>query len=97
MQILHSGPLAISEELVAASPVRSRIGRLVPNEMSLEILRKQIDDFIKCAELCKKANYDGVEIIGSAGYFISTFLSFCHANVCFIKFLSSLVLKSSLA
>ena len=73
MQILHSGPLAISKELVAASPVRSRIGRLVPNEMSLEILRKQIDDFIKCAELCKKANYDGVEIIGSAGYFISTF------------------------
>ena len=73
MQILHSGPLAISKELVAASPVRSRIGRLVPNEMSLEMLRKQVDDFIKCAELCKKANYDGVEIIGSAGYFISTF------------------------
>jgi len=73
MQILHSGPLAISKELVAASPVRSRIGRLVPNEMSLEVLRKQIDDFTKCAELCKKANYDGVEIIGSAGYFISTF------------------------
>ena len=73
MQILHSGPLAISKELVAASPVRSRIGRLVPNEMSLEVLRKQIGDFIKCAELCKKANYDGVEIIGSAGYFISTF------------------------
>ena len=73
MQILHSGPLAISKELVAASPVRSRIGRLVPNEMSLEVLRKQIDDFTKCAELCKKANYDGVEIIGSAGYLISTF------------------------
>ncbi len=73
MQILHSGPLAISKELVAASPVRSRIGRLVPNEMSLEVLRKQISDFIKCAELCKKANYDGVEIIGSAGYFLSTF------------------------
>ena len=73
MQILHSGPLAISKELVAASPVRSRIGRLVPNEMSLEVLRKQIDDFTKCAELCKKANYEGVEIIGSAGYFISTF------------------------
>ncbi|MFL2799833.1 MAG: FAD-dependent oxidoreductase [Paracoccaceae bacterium] len=73
MQILHSGPLAISKELVAASAVRSRIGRLVPNEMSLKVLKKQIDDFIKCAELCKKANYDGVEIIGSAGYFISTF------------------------
>ena len=42
MQILHSGPLAISKELVAASPVRSRIGRLVPNEMSLEVLRKQV-------------------------------------------------------
>ena len=73
MQILHSGPLAISKELVAASAVRSRVGRLVPNEMSLKVLKKQIDDFIKCAELCKKANYDGVEIIGSAGYFISTF------------------------
>ena len=53
MQILHSGPVAISKELVAASPVRSRIGRLVPNEMSLEVLRKQVGDFIKCAELKK--------------------------------------------
>ena len=39
----------------------------------IENTTKQIDDFVNCAELSKSAGYDGVEIIGSAGYLISTF------------------------
>ena len=73
LQILHSGPLAKDENLVAPSAVKSRIGRYVPNELNQESLKKQIDDFVNCAELSKAAGYDGVEIIGSAGYLISTF------------------------
>ncbi|MGB0479200.1 MAG: NADPH-dependent 2,4-dienoyl-CoA reductase, partial [Parvibaculales bacterium] len=35
---------------------------------------KQIADHAHCAAMAKKAGYDGVEIIGSAGYLLSTFL-----------------------
>ena len=73
LQILHSGPLAKDKNLVAPSSVKSRIGRFLPNELNDVSIKKQIDDFVNCAELSKLAGYDGVEIIGSAGYLISTF------------------------
>jgi 2,4-dienoyl-CoA reductase (NADPH2) len=74
MQILHSGPLAYTPNAVAPSPVKSRIARYVPNELDKAGVQKQIDDHVRCAMMAKKAGYDGVEIIGSAGYLISTFL-----------------------
>lgn len=74
MQILHPGPLSPSPECVAPSPVKSRIGRHVPNELDEEGIEKQIEDHVQCAVMAQKAGYDGVEIIGSAGYLISTFL-----------------------
>lgn len=74
MQILHAGPLANKPDLVAPSPVRSRIARHVPHELDEAGIRKQIADFATCAQLAQEAGYDGVEIIGSAGYLISTFL-----------------------
>ncbi len=74
MQILHSGPLAGTPDCVAPSPVRSRIARFAPNELTEEGIEEQIAAFANCAALAKQAGYDGVEIIGSAGYLISTFL-----------------------
>jgi len=74
MQILHTGPLAGTEQAVAPSAVRSRIGRYAPNELDEAGIEKQIADFVNCAAMAKLAGYDGVEIIGSAGYLISTFL-----------------------
>lgn len=74
LQILHEGPLAGHENLVAPSPVKSRIARFTPNELSEQGVEKQLADFVNCALLAKKAGYDGVEIIGSAGYLVSTFL-----------------------
>ena len=74
MQILHSGPLARTPECVAPSAVKSRIGSYVPNALDAAGIEKQIADFANCAALAKSAGYDGVEIIGSAGYLISTFL-----------------------
>lgn len=74
MQILHMGPLAFNEQLVAPSSIKSRIGAFAPNELDLSGIQKQIDDFANCARCAKEAGYDGVEIIGSAGYLISTFL-----------------------
>ncbi|MBT5134812.1 MAG: NADPH-dependent 2,4-dienoyl-CoA reductase, partial [Halieaceae bacterium] len=74
MQILHMGPLAHNPNLVAPSKVRSRISKLTPNELDAQSLEKQIADHAHCAVLAKQAGYDGVEIIGSAGYLLSTFL-----------------------
>ena len=74
MQILHSGPLARTPECVAPSPIRSRIAAYTPNELDAEGIEKQISDFANCAAMAKLAGYDGVEVIGSAGYLLSTFL-----------------------
>ncbi len=74
MQILHMGPLARNENAVAPSAVRSRIARNAPNELDAEGVEKQIADIVNCAERAKEAGYDGVEVIGSAGYLLSTFL-----------------------
>lgn len=73
LQILHRGPLA-GEGAVAPSPVRSRIARVAPNELDNAGIEKQIADFENCALKAKDAGYDGVEVIGSAGYLLSTFL-----------------------
>ncbi len=74
MQILHSGPLAGVPDAVAPSAVKSRIGRYAPVELDEAGIEEQIDAFARCAALAQEAGYDGVEIIGSAGYLISTFL-----------------------
>lgn len=74
LQILHEGPLAPSKTCVAPSAVKSRLSRFTPSELTEAGIEKQISDMVKCAELAKTAGYDGVEIIGSAGYLLSTFL-----------------------
>jgi 2,4-dienoyl-CoA reductase (NADPH2) len=68
------GALAYNEGAVAPSPVRSRIGAFSPAELDEEGIEKQIADHAYCATLAKQSGYDGVEIIGSAGYLLSTFL-----------------------
>ena len=74
MQILHTGSLAKTPLCVAPSPVKSRIGVFTPNELDEAGIEKQLADFARCASLARSAGYDGVEIIGSAGYLISAFL-----------------------
>jgi 2,4-dienoyl-CoA reductase (NADPH2) len=74
MQILHAGPLAHTPACVAPSAIPSRIARMVPNELDEEGVQKQIDDHVQCTKMAQLAGYDGVEIIGSAGYLLSTFL-----------------------
>ncbi|MEZ5512091.1 MAG: NADPH-dependent 2,4-dienoyl-CoA reductase [Gammaproteobacteria bacterium] len=79
MQILHVGRYAYHPNLVAPSPIRARISPCVPNELTEEQIWEQINDFVNCAVLAKEAGYDGVEVIGSAGYLISEFLV-THTN-----------------
>ncbi|HDY83349.1 MAG TPA: NADPH-dependent 2,4-dienoyl-CoA reductase [Halieaceae bacterium] len=74
MQILHAGPLAPTEKCIAPSAVKSRISPFTPIELDEAGIEKQLDDFANCASRAKEAGYDGVEIIGSGGYLLSTFL-----------------------
>ena len=74
MQILHSETLAQSPNAVVPPAVRSRLSPLTPAALDDAGIDKQLDDFARCARMAKFTGYDGVEVIGSAGYLLSTFL-----------------------
>ncbi|MCQ4233178.1 NADPH-dependent 2,4-dienoyl-CoA reductase [Pseudomonas stutzeri] len=79
MQILHAGRYAYSPKLVAPSAIQAPINPFTPRELDEEGVEKQIQDFVNCARLAQQAGYDGVEIMGSEGYFINQFLV-AHTN-----------------
>ena len=74
MQILHTGRYAYHFSAVSASPIKAPIGMTKPKALSTAEVHSSIRDYVKCAEFAKKAGYDGVEIMGSEGYFINQFL-----------------------
>lgn len=80
VQLFHAGRYSFSafldgQEPIAPSAVRSRYTGEVPREMTIEDIVTVQDAFAAAAVRAKKAGLDGVEIIGSAGYLISQFLS----------------------
>ena len=79
MQILHAGRYAYGPECVSASPVKSPISPFPPKELDEEGIQKQIKDFATSAARAKQAGYDGVEVMGSEGYFLNQFLV-THTN-----------------
>ncbi|WP_209598431.1 NADPH-dependent 2,4-dienoyl-CoA reductase [Ruegeria sp. HKCCSP351] len=79
MQILHAGRYAYGPKCVAPSPVKSPISPFPPTELDEEGIEKQISDIVNAAVLAQKAGYDGVEIMGSEGYFLNQFLV-THTN-----------------
>ena len=74
MQILHMGPLARQRDCVAPSAIKSRVGLYTPIELDEAGIEKQINDYAVCAALAREAGYDGVEVVASGGYLLSTFL-----------------------
>jgi 2,4-dienoyl-CoA reductase (NADPH2) len=79
MQILHAGRYAYHPLSVAPSRIRSPITPFTPRGLSSAGVEKQIRAFVRCAQLAREAGYDGVEIMGSEGYFINEFLV-THTN-----------------
>lgn len=75
MQILHTGRYAYHEQLVAPSAIRAPINFFTPRALTGEEIEQQIADFAACARLTREAGYDGVEIMGSEGYFINQFIA----------------------
>ncbi len=79
MQILHAGRYAYHPKLVAPSAVQAPINPFVPHELTEEEIEEQIEAFVNCAALAQRAGYDGVEVMGSEGYFINQFIV-SHVN-----------------
>ncbi len=79
MQILHAGRYAYSKNCVAPSPVKSPISPFPPQELDEDGIAAQISDMVTAAIRAKEAGYDGVEIMGSEGYFLNQFLV-THTN-----------------
>ncbi len=79
MQILHAGRYAYSPDCVAPSAIKSPISPFVPKELDEAGIEKQISDIATAAARARDAGYDGVEVMGSEGYFLNQFLV-THTN-----------------
>jgi 2,4-dienoyl-CoA reductase (NADPH2) len=75
MQILHFGRYAYHPDLVAPSALQAPISPFVPHALTDDEVEETIDDFVRAARLAKTAGYDGVEVMGSEGYFINEFIA----------------------
>lgn len=74
LQILHTGRYSYQPNLIAPSAVKAPINPFTPRELSEQEVWDQVDDFVRCAALAQDAGYDGVEVMGSEGYFINQFI-----------------------
>lgn len=73
LQILHAGRYAKVDNPVGASSLPSPINPREIHALTTEEVEQTINDYVNCAVLAQQAGYDGVEIMGSEGYLISTF------------------------
>ncbi len=79
LQILHTGRYAYHPFAVAPSRIQSPISPFTPFALSARGVERQIRAFVNCAQKAREAGYDGIEIMGSEGYFINQFLA-RHTN-----------------
>ncbi|TDO29629.1 2,4-dienoyl-CoA reductase (NADPH2) [Kribbella sp. VKM Ac-2527] len=75
LQILHAGRYAYHPFSVSASALKAPINPFRPRALSGRGVRRQIAAYAECAALAREGGYDGVEIMGSEGYFINQFLA----------------------
>ncbi len=74
LQILHAGRYGFSPLCVSASAIKSPISKFKPRALSTQGVYRTIKDYANSAKLAQEAGYDGVEIMGSEGYFLNQFL-----------------------
>lgn len=72
-QLLHAGRYGYHPLTVAPSKVKAPINPFTPRALSARGIERQISAYANAAKLARDAGYDGVEIMGSEGYFINEF------------------------
>ncbi len=75
LQILHTGRYAYHPMNIAPSAIQAPINPFKPRELAPDEIDGQIEAFAHTSSLAKEAGYDGVEIMGSEGYFINQFIA----------------------
>ena len=80
VQLFHAGayshPMFVDgQQPIAPSAIYSRYSQTTPREMTLEDIRQVQEAFTRAAERAMEAGFDGIEILASAGYLITQFLS----------------------
>jgi 2,4-dienoyl-CoA reductase (NADPH2) len=73
LQILHAGRYGYHPLSVAPSAVKSPINPFKPRALSARGVEREIRGFVRAARYARDAGYDGVEVMGSEGYFINEF------------------------
>ncbi|KGJ93981.1 NADPH-dependent 2,4-dienoyl-CoA reductase [Colwellia psychrerythraea] len=73
LQILHTGRYAYNKKLIAPSAIQAPINPYKPEAVTVEMIEGEIQSFVDLALKSQQANYDGVEVMGSEGYFINQF------------------------
>ena len=73
LQILHTGRYAFNHKLIAPSAIQAPINPFKPEAVTVEMIEEEIQSFVDLALKSQQANYDGVEVMGSEGYFINQF------------------------
>ncbi len=79
-QLYHAGRYSHSilmggKQSVSSSPIRSRFTGETPRELSIPEIKRVQKNYALAAVRLKQAGFDAVEVIASAGYLISQFLS----------------------
>jgi 2,4-dienoyl-CoA reductase (NADPH2) len=74
LQLLHAGRYGYHPFSVSASATKAPITPFKAKALSTRGVEKQIEAFVNAARLAKLARYDGIEVMGSEGYFINQFL-----------------------
>lgn len=74
LQLLHAGRYGYQPLIVSASATKAPISPFKARALSGRGVERQIRDFVGAARHARVAGYDGVEIMGSEGYFINQFL-----------------------
>lgn len=74
LQLLHAGRYGYHPFTVSASAIKAPINPFKPKALSARGVERQIKAFVKAACYARDAGYDGIEIMGSEGYFINQFL-----------------------
>ena len=75
MQILHAGRYGVHDKCVSASAIQAPINIYTPRALSVEEIQTTIQDFANCSRRAEEAGYDGIEIMGSEGYFLHQFIA----------------------